>query len=66
MLDKSRIKMYTKCKEVEMIRTQINITVKQKQQLDNKSKETGLSISELLRRMIDEHFEKHDYKYRVS
>lgn len=36
-----------------MIRTQISLTAVQKQALDERSQETGLSLSELVRRALD-------------
>lgn len=38
-----------------MIRTQISLTEEQKRRLDAESAKTGLSMSELIRRLIDEH-----------
>jgi Ribbon-helix-helix protein, copG family len=39
-----------------MIRTQISLTDEQKRRLDEESAKTGLSMSELIRRLIDEHY----------
>jgi hypothetical protein len=39
-----------------MVRTQISLTEEQKRQLDEESAKTGLSMSELIRRLIDEHY----------
>lgn len=39
-----------------MIRTQISLTEEQKRRLDAESAKTGLSMSELIRRLIDEQY----------
>lgn len=44
-----------------MIRTQISLTEEQKRRLDRETLATGLSMSELLRRLIDEHLPKREY-----
>lgn len=40
-----------------MIRTQISLTDEQKRRLDAEAARTGLSMSELIRRLLDEHYE---------
>jgi len=40
-----------------MIRTQICLTKKQKKYLDKQSKELGISMAELIRRILDEYVE---------
>lgn len=37
-----------------MVRTQITLTTEQKRRLDQRAAETGLSMSELVRRAVDE------------
>lgn len=44
-----------------MIRTQISLTEEQKRRLDRETLATGLSMSELLRRLIDAHLPKREY-----
>lgn len=39
-----------------MIRTQISLTNEQKRWLDEDSARTGLSMAELIRRFVDEHY----------
>lgn len=39
-----------------MVRTQISLTEEQKRRLDQESAHSGLSMSELIRRLIDERF----------
>lgn len=44
-----------------MIRTQVSFTEAQKRRLDRVSSATGLSMSEVLRRLVDEHLPKSEY-----
>jgi predicted house-cleaning NTP pyrophosphatase (Maf/HAM1 superfamily) len=45
-----------------MIRTQICLTKKEKSKLEQEAKETGISMAELIRRILDEYFKKEDNK----
>ena len=41
-----------------MIRTQICLTEKEKKTLEEESKKIGISMAELIRRILDEYFKK--------
>jgi hypothetical protein len=54
--------MYNRCKENirrdKMIRTQICLTENEKTRLEEESKQIGISMAELIRRILDRYLEK--------